>query len=353
VEFSYLFWLAAMKERTDSIKILARALEETDRLSTKQILLGLLGSTGLMIISTWGVLSLLNFVQVYPVAPGKVLPYTMYMLAGSALSTVIAFILCLAIMRWPRIVNISLRIHHYAKRGTGEYFLSPEFTDQTWSVVLRRSLYGSILIVGISLTFLGFDLMVATTDFLLLSGTYLMFISIIILPFTLLEFYYGPWLVKDSGLYHLDERDRSLSNVGDDLEDILEFFAGIDIIFLLLELAISVGATAPWLPIFIILIPLGPLFSIVLNFTLIFMIFKNKATSAMLKFLNHDCEVPDMISAPEYIRSRVLALVDRELLVTPAVDESNVFTSHEKDVPDTEQTESELAVEDDRPVRDE
>jgi hypothetical protein len=342
-----------MKERTDSIKILARALEETDRLSTKQILLGLIGSTGLMIISTWGVLSLLNFVQVYPVAPGKVLPYTIYILAGSALSTVIAFILCLAIMRWPRIVNISLRIHHYAKRGTGEYFLSPEFTDQTWSVVLRRSLYGSILILGISLTFLGFDLMVATTDFLLLSGTYLMFISIIILPFTLLEFYYGPWLVKDSGLYHLDERDRSLSNVGDDLEDILEFFAGIDIVFLLLELAISVGATAPWLPIFIILIPLGPLFSIVLNFTLIFMVFKNKATSAMLKFLNHDCEVPDMISAPEYIRSRVLALVDRELLVTPTIDEPDVSTSHKEDMPASAETESELAIEDDRPVQDE
>jgi len=327
--------------------MLARGLEETDRLSTKQIILGLLGSTGLMIVSTWGVLSLLNFVQVYPVDPVKVVPYTMYMLAGSVLSTLIAFVLCLAMIRWPRIVNIPLRIHRYAKRGTGEYFLSPEFADQSWSVVFRRSLYGSILVVGISLTILGFDLMVASTDFLLISGTYLMFISIIILPFTLLEFYYGPWLMKDSGLYHLDERDRSLSNVGDDLEDILEFFAGIDILFILLELTISVGGTAPWLPIFIILIPLGPLFSIVLNFTLIFMLFKNKATSSMLKFLNHDCEVPDMVSTPSYIRSRVLALVDRELLVNPLITESDVSKPQEDDVSAHTEIATELAVKDD------
>jgi hypothetical protein len=326
--------------------MLTRQLENTNRLSTNQILLGLLGSTGLLIISTWGVLSLLNFVQVYPVNPSKVLPYTMYMLAGSVLSTFIALILCFSIVRWPRIVNIPLRIHRYAKKGTGEYFLSPEFTDQSWSVVLRRSLYGSILVVGIALTFLGFDLMVATTDFLLISGTYLMFISVIILPFTILEFYYGPWLMKDSGLYHLDERDRSLSNVGDDLEDILEFFAGVDILFIIIELAISVGGTAPWLPIFIILIPLGPLFSIVLNFTLIFMLFKNEATSSMFKFLNHDCEVPDMISTPNYIRSRVLALVDRELLENPSNDNLVVPSPHVDDLSVDVENKTDLATED-------
>ncbi|MFW9961640.1 MAG: hypothetical protein ACFFDV_11510 [Candidatus Thorarchaeota archaeon] len=338
---------------TDSIKLLAKRLEETERLSNRQILLGLLGSAGLMIVSTWGVLSLLNFVQVYPVDPSKVFPYTIYMMAGSLLSTIIALVLCLAMIRWPRIVNIPLRIHRYAKKGTGEYFLSPEFADQTWPVVLRRSFYGSVLVVGISLTILGFDMMVASTDFLLISGTYLMFISIIILPFTLLEFYYGPWLVKDSGLYHLDERDRSLSNVGDDLEDILEFFAGIDILFIILELIISVGATAPWLPIFIILIPLGPLFSIVLNFTLIFMFFKNKATSSMMKFLNHDCEVPDMISTPNYIRSRVLALVDRELLVDPSAIDSDLSPPSDEGTPVHIQNGKELTIEEDNPISDE
>jgi hypothetical protein len=339
-----------MIDESVSIKRFSQLLDETDKLSNSQILLGLLGSTLLMIVSTWGVLSLLNFVQVYPVDPVKILPYTLYMLAGSALSTIIAFVLCLAIIRWPRIVNIPLRIHRYAKRGTGEYFLSPEFTDQSWSMVFRRSLYGSILVVGISLTILGFDMMVASTDIILISGTYLMFISIIILPFTLLEFYYGPWLMKDSGLFHLDERDRCLSNVGDDLEDILEFFAGIDILFIIIELAISVGPTALWLPVFIILIPLGPLFSIVINFTIIFMVFKNKATFSMIKFLHDDFDVPDMASTPQYIRSRVLALVDRELLMAPTVDQLLESSSTDLKVDVSVESEPESITENNSPV---
>lgn len=342
--------LDTMTDESVSIKRFSQLLDETEKISNAKLALGLFGSTLLMIISTWGVLSLLNFVQVYPVDPIKVLPYTLYMFAGSALSTIIAFVLCVAMIRWPRLVNIPLRIHRRAKKGIGEYFLSPEFIDQSWSIVIRRSLYGSVLVVGIALTILGFDMMVASTDILLISGTYLMFISIIIMPFTLLEFYYGPWLMKDAGLFHLDERDRCLSNVGDDLEDILEFFAGIDILFIIIELALSVGPTAPWLPVFIILIPLGPLFSIVLNFTLIFMFFKNRATYSMIEFLHENYDIPDMASTPDYIRSRVLALVDRELLISPSHDsrfESSSLEVKEEisTIPDTDSI-----AEDDGPV---
>ncbi|MBN2231150.1 MAG: hypothetical protein JW779_16315 [Candidatus Thorarchaeota archaeon] len=308
-----------MASRSESIRLFTQHFEETDRLTNKQILLGLFASTLIMIGSTWGVLSLLNFVQVYPVDLSKIVPYTLYMLFASALSIVIAILICLGMTRWPRIVSLPLKIHHFAKRNTGEYFLSPETPEQGLSVVLRRSLYGSILVVGISLTILGFDLMVANAEEIIPSGTFLMLASIIVLPFTVMEFYFGPWLMKDSGLFHLDERDRSLSNVGDDLEDILEFFAGVDILFLLLELTISVGPSAPWLPVFIILIPLGPLFSIVLNFTLVFIYFRNKATSSMMECLSAKYEVPDILSSSDYIRDRVISLVDRNLIMTPVL----------------------------------
>jgi len=281
-----------MEGKSESLKVFTRQLEETDGMSTRQIILGLFGSLIFLIASTWGVLSLLNSVQIFIVDLNNLVRYTMYMVLGAVLSTVIAIVISLAMVRWPRIVNLPLRIHRFAKRGTGEYFLSPEPGDQSWGNILRRSLYGSILVVGISLTILGFDLMVADTSQIIPSGAFLMLASIIILPLTVMELYFGPWLIKDSGLFHLDERDRSLSNVGDDLEDILEFFAGIDILFILLELTISVGPTAPWLPIFIILIPLGPLFSIVLNFTLIFMLFKKKATTSMMEYLSTRYEVP-------------------------------------------------------------
>jgi len=310
--------------KSDSMEAFTRQFEETESLSNKQILLGLLGSVIILIASTWGVISLLSYVQIYTVDPSNLVRYTMYMILVSVAATVIAIIISLLMIRWPRIVNLPLRLHRIAKRGTGEYFLSPEPKDQSMRTVLRRSLYGSILVVGISLTVLGFDLMVANAEQIIPSGTFLMLASIIVLPLTIMEFYFGPWLIKDSGLFHLDERDRSLSNVGDDLEDILEFFAGVDIILILLELTISIGPIAPWLPIFIILIPLGPLLSIVLNFTIIFMVFKKKATLSMIEYLRTRYEVTDIHTSPDYIRSRVLALVERDLLMNPPSDHTTI-----------------------------
>ncbi|MGY5880185.1 MAG: hypothetical protein RTV31_08040 [Candidatus Thorarchaeota archaeon] len=307
-----------MEDVSESMKVFSRQLEETESLNYTQILIGLVASTLVLIASTWGVLSLLNFVQYYPVDPTNLVRYTMYMVLASVGSTVIAVVIVVTMIRWPRLVSLPLRIHRWAKRGTGEYFLSPEPSDQSWGNVIRRSLYGSILIVGISLTFLGFELMTQSGSEILFGGTIVMAASIIVLPITIMEFYFGPWLIKDSGLFHLDERDRSLSNVGDDLEDILEFFAGIDILFIIIELTISTVATDPWIPIFVILIPLGPLFSIVLNFTIILMVFKNKATASMMDYLTTSYEVPDIVTSPDYIRSRVIALVERDLMMNPA-----------------------------------
>jgi hypothetical protein len=197
-------------------------------------------------------------------------------------------------------------------------------------IAFRRSLYGSILIVGIALTLLGFELMVElNTGDLIFLGTVLMIVSIVILPFTIMLLYFGPWLLKDSGLFHLDTKDRSLSNVGDDVEDILEFFAGVDIILVWLELTLSVGTEAPWIPIFIIIVSLGPLFSIILNFTIVFMAFKRRSTLSMMRYLTTEFDVPDMVSSPDYIRSKVLALVDREMLVTAPSSETASESSDE------------------------
>jgi hypothetical protein len=314
--------LIAVEDKSEAMKAFSRQLEESASLNHTQIVIGLIASALVLIASTWGVLSLLNFAQVFTVDITNLVRYTIYMILASVLSTFIALVIVFAITRWPRIVNLPLRIHRWAKRGTGEYFLSPEPSDQSWRNVVRRSLYGSVLIVGISLTILGFDLMTKSGSEIIIDGTFLMLASIIVLPITIMEFYFGPWLIKDSGLFHLDERDRSLSNVGDDLEDILEFFAGVDIIFIILELAIGTAASDPWLPIFVILIPLGPLFSIVLNFTFIFMFFKTRATASMMEFLSTRYDIPDILSSPGYIRSRVIALVERDLMMNQEIPET-------------------------------
>jgi hypothetical protein len=175
------------------------------------------------------------------------------------------------------------------------------------------------------------------TGNLIYVGSVLMAVSVIILPITVMLLYFGPWLMKEAGLFHLDSKDRSLSNVGDDVEDILEFFAGVDIILVWLELTLSVGLDAPWIPIFIIIIALGPLFSIILNFTIIFVFVKKRATLSMMRYLSTSYDVPDMATSPTYIRNQVLALVERELFMTapaPPVDyESHVEVEIE---PETE-----------------
>ncbi|MHA2047049.1 MAG: hypothetical protein ACW99G_19845 [Candidatus Thorarchaeota archaeon] len=291
-----------------------QGFNEVEGLGWSKLILGLVISTIIMVGSTWGLLTILNFSGVYSIDPSRVLPYTMYMLAASAGSIFVAFLLCAILLKWPRSVSLPLSIHRYAKRHAGDYFLSPEPEDENLGIAFRRSLYGSVLIVGIALTLLGFNLMsdIGTGD-LIQVGTLLMLVSVVILPLTIMILYFGPWLMKDSGLFHLDEKDRSLSNVGDDVEDILEFFAGVDIILVWIELTLTVGATAPWIPVFIILVPLGPLFSIILNFTIVFMAFKKKATLSMMKHLQTNYDVPDVATSPGYIRNRVIALVDREL----------------------------------------
>ena len=82
------------------------------------------------------------------------------MFLGSVLATVVALIICLVIIKFPKSVGLTLRLHATAKHGTGEYFLSPEPKNQSFGTVIRRSLYGSLLVVGIALTVISFDLMV-------------------------------------------------------------------------------------------------------------------------------------------------------------------------------------------------
>ncbi|OLS21709.1 MAG: hypothetical protein ThorAB25_26520, partial [Candidatus Thorarchaeota archaeon AB_25] len=133
--------------------------DETEDLSIGKLILGLAVSTLIMLGTTWGLLSLLNFSGVYSFDPSRFLPYTMYMLAASVGSIVLALILCGILIKWPRTVSLPLSIHRYAKRHAGDYFMSPEPEDENLKSAFRRSLYGSVLIVGIALTILGFELM--------------------------------------------------------------------------------------------------------------------------------------------------------------------------------------------------
>ncbi|MCF2136948.1 MAG: hypothetical protein K9W43_06840 [Candidatus Thorarchaeota archaeon] len=306
-----------MSDSKASLSFYMKQLSEAKKLGPKQILGGLVLSVLLMGASTFGLLYYVAVLTPFRFAFADIVKYTSYMLWGLAIATVIAAFICWLIIRKPRTITLLLKIHSFLKHGTGEYFICPDVPDQSKSTVIRRSLYGSILVAGIALTIMSFDLMGTATEMdILRFGAIVMVASVAILPITVMQLYYAPWIIKDSGLFHLDTRDRSLSNVGDDLEDLLEFVAGIDIILVWIELTIN---TELWVAPFVIFVVVGPLFSIMLNFTLIFTAVKDRATIAMISLLLERYRVPDMVNSPDYIRRRVLGLIDKRMLVEEIV----------------------------------
>ncbi|MGY5852813.1 MAG: hypothetical protein RTU92_04530 [Candidatus Thorarchaeota archaeon] len=294
-----------------------KVMDETQSISRPQLIMGILVSTAIMIGSSLGLLGLLTFVQfLKPITIEQLTTYTVWLLAGSIGSLILAAIICGIIIKYPKSVFLPLKLHTFFKRGIGEYFLSPDPDDQNWNLVIRRSLYGSVLITGIALTIISLDLL-GSGDDLLTFGAIVMVVSIIILPILLMLFYYGPWLLKDSGLFHLDQKDRSLSNVGDDLEDILEFFAGVDIVLVWVELTLSQYS---WTSIFVILVALGPLFAIVLNFTIVFMAVKSRVVVSVITMLLREYNYPDIFGSKDYIRYSILNLIEREIVSDPLAE---------------------------------
>ncbi len=286
-------------------------------LTRDQLIQGFIISTLIMIGSTWGLIYVYDVLTDFTISPSNLGLYTVLMTVGSLVATLIGAAVCLIILKIPRAGTLLLRVHRFFKRGTGEYFVWPEPKDQSLRLVFRRSLYGSVLVVGIGMTLVSFELMgVAQTADLALFGTWVVVISAAVLPLTVLVLYYGPWLIKDAGLFHIDQKDRSLSNVGDDLEDMLEFFAGVDLVLVWLELTLTAGFEQPWFSVFVIMVALGPLLAIIYNFTLVFMFIKNRATLQIIDLLVTRFGTKDMFESSEEIRSKVLGLIDRDILAS-------------------------------------
>ena len=319
-----------MSENRDAMDFYREQIIESKSLSRGRLLIGFIIS---FVVGTGGTFFVLYFLSALTPFSAEIpvlLVYTTEFLLGLFAVTIFAGIICGLILRYPGIVASLFRIHRRVKRGSGEYFLCPEDSAQSLSQVIKRSIYGSLLVAGFALTVLSFNLMVDTPENQILQlGGMVMLASVIILPLTIMWFYFSPWLIKDAGLFHLDQNDRSLSNVGDNLEDILEFVAGIDIILVWIELTL---ATEWWMAPFIFLIVLGPLFAIVMNFTLVFMSIKERATENMIEVFINKYEIPDMLNSAEYIRWRVLALIDRRMLAEEFV---GAFESKQQ-IPDTE-----------------
>ncbi len=314
--FATYSWVIRMM--LDTTEHYRKMMDDAGSIPKTQLLMGIVFSSLLMVASTYGLLVFLDqlgVLELIDISIGysaqDIARYAAELTAISFGVAALAGIICIIVIKKPKAVFLPLKIHQFFKRGIGEYFISPDPPSQSWSRVLRRSIYGSILVTGIGLTIIGFDMVQSGIELVGFGGQ-VMLISTVILPFTLMQFYYGPWLLKDSGLFHLDKKDRSLSNVGDDLEDILEFVAGLDLILVVIEITLN---TDIWVAIFILLVFLGPLFAVVLNFTIVLMFVRNDSVASMISLLIREYDVPDMIGSGDYIRYSIATLVEKVIVV--------------------------------------
>ena len=327
-----------MSQVESAMEFYERQLDASKSIGFYEIIRGFILSAGLMAGTTFGILVMFFIFNIGSdiLTIESLVPITIALVVGSLAASIVALLICLLIIRYPKSISLPLKIHSRLKHGAGEYFLCPEAEDQDLRTVLRRALYGSILVVGIALTVISFDLLVVeSVEEITNFGLSVTLLSIFILPFIVMLFFFGPWLIKDSGLFHLDIRDRSLSNVGDDLEDVLEFVAGVDLLLVWLDLtaaSLESGFQNIWIPILVFIVAFGPLFSIMINFTLVFMLYKKRATLSLIDMILSDYGVPDMVESSEHIRSRVLGLVDRRMLVEEAIE---AFESRKDDLMST------------------
>jgi hypothetical protein len=111
----------------------------------------------------------------------------------------------------------------------------------------------------------------------------------------------------------------------------LEFFAGVDLVLVWLELTLTAGFEQPWFSVFVIMVALGPLFAIIFNFTLVFMFIKNRATLQVIDRLVDRYDTQDMFNASDSIRTKVLALIDRDILASLESSDDDVVASVEEE----------------------
>lgn len=145
---------------------------------------------------------------------------------------VIANLILVTIDKRIQTQEFTLRLHQLIN-GQHFYFLeyNAKYEKKSFGASLKRSSYGTILILGIAIMVLENFLVIPDLKPLFWSATYTTItILAISLPFVIILLYVSPLLTMEVNLYYFDKKDRIVKNVGSWLEDALHFFAIVDII---------------------------------------------------------------------------------------------------------------------------
>ncbi|MFX0102758.1 MAG: hypothetical protein ACFFCS_24535 [Candidatus Hodarchaeota archaeon] len=194
---------------------------------------------------------------------------------GLGIIFLISILIIKTLSKWPRLINATLKLHRIFQRGPGLYYIIKSDDDAASIGIktgLSRSIYGALLILGVSFRIATLQF-IGLAEFKAQSSMSLLIIDVCILPLILCFFYVSPWVIRESSVFHARKVDRTVRNVGDWLEDFLEFFVGLDIIITLIEFYITIQDVLWFL--ITLMLTFGPLLAIVLIFTVTFFFFKH------------------------------------------------------------------------------
>lgn len=307
------------------------------KLSYKKLVLSLFIAFIIYVLSAAILMLALHFGNFITITMNNIFKYINYIGIGYFIAIILGLVISVIPLKFPSTIAFILRIHRFFKRKPGYYFISPSKVECDMEQIIRRSLYGSILTTGIGLTLMDPEFILASTteEQIMTLGYYILQATALLFPFIMLLFYNAPWILKDAGLFHLDYHDRSLSNVGDDIEDLLEFFAGIDIVLAIIEFYFNTNLIDT---ILLLTLSLGSLLSIVIVFTTMFFIVREKLVYRIVKHLKEH-NIDDVIHEEDKVQHELYKIIKMELHSDESIE--STIEEETEEVPEIHDAKSE------------
>ena len=201
----------------------------------------------------------------------------------------------------PSLLESTLKFHRLAFGDNKMYFFeySTEREKIGFKATILRAFYGSILVLGIGILVLeNFFYIPDLHEFVWTAAAIIAICILIAFPLIIVFLYVSPLITKEVNLYY-HGKTRTVKNVGEWLDNSLQFFAAIDIILTMIIIAdLDLGW---WIVIILCLVMI--VFSWMLVFTSIFNnYYHSEIKNSFREFLKDEYLLPirQMRLAPQY-----------------------------------------------------
>ncbi len=226
-----------IKKKESILKTRLRQKKERGKSTAGGLFIALLS----LMLGVYGIF----YLEIYdPEVDIQILPFTEFtieLILGIGVASLAGFVVFLAMslglikymQKYPNTLEFTMRAHRMSFGDDEMYFFeySTEREQISFKATLARSFYGSILVLGIGILIIENFFTIPDLQEFKWTASYIVIFSILIaFPLIMIYLYTSPWLTKEINLFAGDKKNRNVKNVGEWLDNSLQFFAVIDII---------------------------------------------------------------------------------------------------------------------------